>query len=490
MNPNQSRYCSLQQIIKGLLILLMLALPTPRIAAEDDANTFIEWPDTTTFTKGKTTTFRLPFFEKLFTYPNDKPLYNVLYLPKDYDPTQAYPLCVRFQIQGFEPATHDFVELSDEKAIVLGVSMVMTKPIERDKIVTLSSETYHIAATVQWVMAKFNIDRTRVFVGGFSAGGWNASAIGMSVPFQHISTHFVILSAGLRGNYRAELFKGREAIVGAGTKDLFYQDTKIAGNSLRTRGLGVTYFEIPSLKDEDTIWRNSTLKEWWTKFSTEKNAENWLLEADGLEKKNPAEALQKWVRVAALGENNPSGKAALARLEKLEGKALPAYQQAVQFLRSRKYELARKAFTDAGKLASQNRSPRIIELCTLGLQDVEEWRFCEHLMAMEEAQLSGRFLEACIISQEGTTRFKTTLPTWASIFNMRLTEGKWTPNAETLSRENLPRAKAQQLLAKAFLQILSGEGEKIRADLEKLAKDQAALPEGKAANRLLKRLDE
>ena len=86
-------------------------------------------------------------------------------------------------------------------------------------------------------------------------------------------------------------------------------------------------------------------------------------------------------------------------------------------------------------------------------------------------------------------RYKVSLPTWSALFNSSLAEGKWAKAVENFNRENAVRAKAQQLLANAFLKTLTGEGEKIRADLEKLTKEQADQLEGKAARRLLKRID-
>jgi len=445
-----------------------------------------EWPDVSTFTPGKETRFRLPFFAGLLTYPEGEPLYNVLQVPSGYDPRRAYPLCIRFQPQGGKPGVYEFKRISGGDAFVLGVSWPLYK-IEPDKLLYMpSGEKFFYPATAQWVFANFNIDRSRVFVGGFSAGGWSAASCGMTINMRHVSTHFVILSSGIRGKYRTELFKGSPAFVGVGTEGMNCPSAKSAASKLRGAKFDVTYVEAPGVGHSigDPVWKG--LAEWWKRFDPKARADEWLKEAEQFEKRNKARACELYARVATLGDGDPRGRAARGKLEELEGKALDKYEKAYSLLRARDYVGAKKALKEAYREAARKRSGGLVKLCTARAAEVDEWMFCEQAMATAETYWTGRVYESCLLAQDGSARYALKLKRWAQLF--KDDAKSLVKKAPAAAQKAGKRARAQQKLARARVMMWSGKASLVKKDLEKIARDYPAKPEGVDAKMLLRRI--
>lgn len=471
-------------VVASLSLLLMWALPAGEVTQP-------EWPDPSKFTPGQTTEFRLPFFAGLLTYGDDtRPLYNVLHVPAGYDPNRSYPLMIRFQPQGGKPSTYDLGKVCNNEAFVLGVSWPLSKP-EAEGWWTITSQDYLWPATAHWVFSNFNIDRTRVFVGGFSAGGWAASQEGMLPSMRHISTHFIILSAGMRGKYRMELYKGSPVFIGVGTEGMNYSSAKAAKSKLESAGFDVTYVEAPGVGHAigEPVWDG--IIKWYKRFDPQIHAEEWLAEAEKLQQRQRDEACRLYAKVATLGPKDERGKTARRKLEELEGEALAEYEAAYDLLRARNYPAAAKAFADAAKEARKKRSARLLQLCSDGLAEVTEWQFCEQAMEMEKAFFTGRAYESLLLAQDGAMRYASSLKEWAQLFKSEA--GKLTQDAMAAARSDIKRAKAQTELVKARIAVWTGGSktklEKAVEELEEIAKDFAGKPEGIDAGGLLQRIE-
>ncbi len=445
-----------------------------------------QWPDASTFTPGKSTQFRLPYFAGLLTYPGGEPLYNELYVPAGYDPRRDYALCIRFQPQNGKPGVYDLKRFSGGGAFVLGVSWPLWK-IEADGLLYMpSSKKFFYPATAQWVFSEFNIDRSRVFVGGFSAGGWSAASCGMTIQMRHVSTHFVILSSGIRGKYRTDLFKGSPAFIGVGTEGMNFGPANSAASKLRSAKFDVTYVEAPGVGHSigDPVWKG--LAEWWKRFDPKANADAWLEEGEKLEKRDKARACEFYARVATLGELDPRGRSAREKLEKLEGSALAKYEHAYSLLRARDYRAAKKAFKEAYREAARKRVGRLVRLCALRAAEVDEWAFCEQAMAAEGAYWTGRIYESYLLAQDGSARYAMSLKHWAQLF--RDDAKTLVKKAPAAAQKAGKRALAQQKLARAKVMVWSGKASLAKKDLERIARDYPDKPEGVDAKMLLQRI--
>lgn len=436
----------------------------------------------------------MPFFAGLLTYPNNEPLYNLLHVPPGYDPERTYPLCVRFQPQGSAPGVGEFVKMANGQAFVLGVSWPLSRPFQTGGgLSTLTSQDYFVPATVHWVLSNFSIDRSRIFVGGFSAGGWSASSQGMTPAFEHLSTRFVIMGAGLRGKFKTRLFKGSAAFVAAGMQGMNHGSAKAAASKLRKSGFEVTFVEEDGVGHAigPKMWQ--ALGAWYKSLDTREHAADWMARAQAMEKKDKAGAAELYARVAALGPKNEHGKAARARLEEIEGEALASYEAARDLMDRGFYAHAKKAFARAGRTAAKKRVRRLISLCKAGIVEAGKRQFMEQAMAMEMAYFSGRPYESWLLAQDGAARYLRQLKTWVRLFKSESKNKKLIDAATAAARREPKRAKAQQKLVRARTVIWSAgpksKFKTVRKDLAKIETDFAGKPEGTDAKTLLATLD-
>jgi hypothetical protein len=265
-----------------------------------------------------------------------------------------------------------------------------------------------------------------------------------------------------------------------------YGSGKAAADKLKSSGFSVTYFEELGIGHDigPKTWEAAI--EWWKKFDPELHADEWMKEAASLEVKDKNKACEIYAKVAVLGEKDERGKAARAKLEGIEGKALEAYEKAYALLFARDYLGATKAFQDASKEAMKARSGRLAKLCKDGSDEVAHWWFCEEAMTMEEAWFSGRVFESYLIACDGAVRWPTILKEWAGLFKG---ESKHIEaDATAAAQRDGARAKVQQSLVAARVNIWMGKHEAARKSLETIAKDFDGKPEGADAKRLILRL--
>jgi hypothetical protein len=474
-------------VLCPLATILVLTAASPTSGADELPP---PWPKASSFPRGQMTRFRLPFFAGLYTYPSNEPLYNVLYLPRTYDETRRYPLIIRFQPQGGAPDIGLFRDVADRGtgAVVLGVSWPLSKPDSETMFCTVTSEDHWYAATAQWAFSMFSIDRSRVFVGGFSAGGWAASSQGMDEQMRNISTHFVITGAGLRGSYTLTPFKGCPAFVAAGKNGMNHDSAVSAAQILRGARFDVTFVDEDGVGHEMGPQMKRAMLEWFDRFDPGTHADEWLAEAASLEKRNKAEACRLYASVAVLGAGDERGKRAREQLKELEGDALTAYEEAYDLLRSRRYSEATKAFTSAYRLATRARASRLVELCRRGLEEVAEWQFGEQAMAMEETFFTGRVFESCLLAQDGAARYASSasVKRWANLFRSEAT--KLTPDATAAARRDPSRARAQKKLVGARIAIWTGKYDAARKALEEVRAGAPDTPEALDAAALIDRI--
>jgi hypothetical protein len=466
------------------LLIASLGVLSPGIAsaAEDPPP---EMPDISLFTPGKQTSFRMPFFAGLFTFGGGAPLFNVIYLPADYKPEKSYPLCIQHHPRGGNPDTSLFCKISKRQAIVIGTSWPLTVPnvegksndVDYGESIQARGRRAFYPALLAWAISRFNIDRSRIFVGGFSLGGHTTNDDCIQPLFRDFATHFVVCGAGNR--YREntpELYKGRNLFYGMGAKDNV-RGARVTAAAYEKAGMIVTFVEEPGMGHGmgDLQW--SKLEEWYASFDPAVNAEAWMKEAAEAEAKTPAKACEMYAKLQVLGSANDTGRAARAKLEALEGPALSAYDKAFALLRTHDYPEARKAFQVAGQQAK--KSPRLSEACAQGLRMTLSWQFLDHLMAFEEATHTGRDFEAALLAQDGLTRYASD-PVLVGYF--KDANGK-APAPRPPA--DVKRKTAQVKLVDARMQIWNGKAAKAVKELDEVVVSVPGTPEALDAKRLL-----
>ena len=433
------------------------------------AETLPDWPDATRFsTGGNGENFRLPFFQGYYAYPNGEDLFNVLYIPKNYDPQRAYPLCIIFQPQNGAPSPWFGKILSSGKAIVLGISWSATNKDNKNNMKIAKIGRYHIPGTYYWLQSQLNIDTSRIFVGGFSAGGWSATSEAMTNRFRFISTHFVVTGAGIRGAPTYKHYQGNNIFVAAGTNDMNYNHAKKAKSNFEGQGYKVTYFEEPGVGHQLGAQMKVEMAKWFDSFDPEIHAEKWLAESEQLigNKSTFEQGCTLLASVATLGPNNAHGKQARAKLVELEGEALTACEAAWQLLYQKKYAAANDAFKEAGKLAKKQKSARLLKSCVRGLSEITERQMVEQLNVLDAANQSGRPYQAYMLCADGDKRFGKYMKDFGGSPFGELTNF-YKKRIGEVAKPSKEQLNAQKELVKQRFDIWSGKATKKQKSLDK-----------------------
>ena len=128
-------------------------------------------------------------------------------------------------------------------------------------------------------------------------------------------------------------------------------------------------------------------------------------------------------------------------------------------------------------------------MCSEGVQEVQEWQFCEQAMAMEEAFFTGRIYQSFLLAQDGAQRYAMALKDWVHLYK---SEAKsLTQRAAAAARSDIKRARAQEKLVRARAAIYSGRSsilKKAQKDLDEVIKEHDGKPEAVEAVHLKNRI--
>jgi len=391
----------------SLLTCLVIA------AAGWTADVVEAWPEPATLPAGKATTFRSPAFSGMPGYPDKAPLFHELSIPAGYDPTRAYPLCVRFQPQGGKPWANEMPGYFGPHVISLAVSRSMGAA--GDNLFTLSDATMYLAA-IHWVMDHWNVDRTRVIFGGFSAGAWDASSVGMTPGFDRLSTHFLILGAGIRGQYRLPEQAGKPALVANGSTDMNVEWGVKAAAMLKSAKLVVTHYIEPGVGHSVGPLMKKQAADWFAEYDPAAHAAEWLAEGEAklAGKTTKSLALSRLLAVATLGSAQPESAKALALLDQSADLTEPLAQlaQARAALAAHDFHAVRHNAGLLAKSAAKAKSTRLQMLVEPLLRDSWEWQCIAHQVAVKAAWDHGCGQEAMLLVQAGNGVYKKPLAEW------------------------------------------------------------------------------
>ena len=478
-----------------LLSVAMLLLPLLTLNAADDV--WPEWPTVDQFSAGQSTQFRMPFFKNYYTYPNNEPLFFTLYLPQGFDPERRYPLAIQYQGQNSPPGHWVLRQMTGDEAIILGVSWSMSAPTQGQGLKLRDTGAYHIPACVHWLTSNFKIDRERILVGGFSAGGWSASSQAMRPQYRNISTHFVITGAGVRGRPVYSLFQGKKVFIASGTNDMNYDWSLKAKNTLTAQKFDVTYFQEEGVDHKLGPKMKVEMAKWFAALNPKENAEEWLQRAETImsaKKPDVEAACVLLADVACLGPNNEFGKKARQRLEEIEGDALFMCERAWEMLSEKKYGLAMSAFKDAGKAAKKIKSKRLVKLCLRGLAEIPERQMVEQVCLLDQCEFNDRPYQSYMLCHDGVKRLSKQMKDFGGdIFKNNF---DWYEDImKKMKKPPKARLKAQKELVSLRLSIWSGkavknerETEKTREKLQGILDDVGDAPEKREAEELLLQL--
>ena len=285
----------------------------------------------------------------------------VAYVPTDYSPRRRWPAIFCYHGQGGQPTTWPFKDVTGGKGfIILGMGYLpeISKPMslaEMDRYVAREMDC--ALAALAAVESKVRVDRDQLIVGGFSMGGWIASAMGEGGAA--VWRGVAVLGAGRRKFDQplknAASLRGKLIYIGVGDKDPNFPHARKAADFYTKAGAKVTFEEYPGL---------------------------------GHQMKMDTKVLREWLLALAAAPQQLKARLAAARAAEQAGKLGKAYT-----LHS---ELAAVSDTDASCLAAAESAKKLADQAESRLAEAEK------ALAGNRHNEAGRLLAALATRYEGS----------------------------------------------------------------------------------------
>ena len=177
----------------------------------------------------------------------------IVYVPTDYAEEKSWPVIFCYHGQSGQPTTWPMRQATrGEGFIVIGMGYF---PRPKGKITRgqyskyVKSERRSVLEVKRYVREYLNIDERRLFVTGFSMGGWHSARLLESSP--KVWAGAVIFAAGRSRNVNAittaankSALRGKPIYIGAGENDVNLKSAKKAAAYYRQLDADVTFEEF------------------------------------------------------------------------------------------------------------------------------------------------------------------------------------------------------------------------------------------------------
>lgn len=191
----------------------------------------------------------------------------VVYVPSDYTDEHSWPVIFFYNGVGGGPSTRLFRKITEGKGfIIIGMEYIETgksKMTRGQYINNLRSELKSILKAKKYVSEHLRIDDRRLFLTGFSRGGWHSAALVELSPRPWAGV--AIIAAGRRRFLSFDAAKkiglrDKPIYIGAGETDTNMSAAKRARKYYRRVGANVTFEEYKGVghmfKADSKILRN------------------------------------------------------------------------------------------------------------------------------------------------------------------------------------------------------------------------------------------
>ena len=208
----------------------------------------------------------------------------MVYVPADYTRDRSWPLIFCYHGQNGRPTSWPFKEVTDGRGFIV-VGMGYQKP-PAERMTTrqfdayVASEVAAMRAAGAYVARRLNVDRKRLFIGGFSKGGWSTSTIAEA----SLGTWAGICILGA-GRHRFHLplrqprgIRGKPIYIGVGQRDTNRPHGESGAKFYRKAGARVTYEEYPGLGHQMKT-DSRVLREWLRELGYLKGTKSQLAAA-------------------------------------------------------------------------------------------------------------------------------------------------------------------------------------------------------------------
>jgi len=169
--------------------------------------------------------------------------YYLLYVPEDYRPDRRWPVVVYYHGLNGLPQTDLFRSALGGKGFLVVAMEYYKRGMEGYQYMT-TEDVRILHHVLDSLGKKVRIDRTRLFVAGFSKGGFYASGLLCELP--RFWRGAVILGAGMRSEpAHPDALAGKPIFIGCGTRDFLVKNVTEAADTYRRLGCDVTFESWP-----------------------------------------------------------------------------------------------------------------------------------------------------------------------------------------------------------------------------------------------------
>ncbi len=202
----------------------------------------------------------------------------MVYVPSYYTNERDWPVIFCYHGQSGQPTTWPMRQaIRDKGFIVIGVGYVPTKKkmTRREYINLLKREERSVLEVKKYVGEHLRVDEKRLFVTGFSKGGWHSANMVEASPRGWAGA--VIFAAGRRVIVQLaskKALRGKPIYIGAGENDVNMKAAKRAAAYYRRLGAKVTFEEFKGLGHSFDPSGSETLYNWLVSNSSTDGGEN------------------------------------------------------------------------------------------------------------------------------------------------------------------------------------------------------------------------
>ncbi len=203
----------------------------------------------------------------------------LVYVPKEYDPERSWPVVFCYHGLNQTPKTWPFKNVLQGKGFIVVGMGYHTGGLEGYKFIAKDVENVKdVAATLS---KNLNVHKEQMFIGGFSKGGFMASAIERQTA--DMWAGLAIMGAGIHGGApdRKEAYEEKAVYLGAGEKETNRASAERAAAVYEKLGASVTLeiyrglghaVDAKSKTMRDWFWSNGPLKQAKTDLSAAREA--------------------------------------------------------------------------------------------------------------------------------------------------------------------------------------------------------------------------
>lgn len=207
----------------------------------------------------------------------------LVYVPSDYTQEKDWPVIFCYHGQSGQPTTWPFRQVTEGKGfIVIGMGYAEGgegKMTRSQYINYVKRERRSILEVVRYVRKRLRVDEERMFVTGYSKGGWHSSLMLESSP--RVWEGAVIFAAG-RSRYvslvtspaNKKALQGKAIYIGAGEKDVNMSAARKATTYYRRLGAEVTFEEFKGKGHSFDPAESQILRDWLVTNSSVKDTKS------------------------------------------------------------------------------------------------------------------------------------------------------------------------------------------------------------------------